>query len=376
MKFVIYVLIFFSLNKSFALEIDEKLTIRFLKVSNSKKTVLVNRGSEDGLVAGDHAKFFVTSGVVARGVVEKVSPSRSVWSLYRVVDAAEITDDKVLNLKIASPVKITEDPTKSMKDEPIPGGTEKMGLSEDSKSIPNEADQKELDDMGLEDKAPSKKIETSKKNKTEKGVGSIEETILPNSRLLTKNWEAWGTLYLNSLSGTVTSSDTTSIGSTASNASTIDFSAGIERYFFNTDTFLKDFSFSLFLHKRTIESGQDIKLSSNWFEIGGSASYHFLNSPASTNKLIGFGTLALGSGTAKVVETVIINSISTETPINGSSTFLSAGMGAKYILNNGFGVRALLDYYRSSESYSFPNDITVKSSISGPRIQFGVSYRF
>jgi len=28
-----------------------------LKVSNSKKTVLINRGAEDGLVVGDHAKF-------------------------------------------------------------------------------------------------------------------------------------------------------------------------------------------------------------------------------------------------------------------------------------------------------------------------------
>ena len=128
MRVLIVLLTLMNFSKTFALEIDEKLTIRFLKVSNSKKTILVNRGSEDGLVVGDHAKFFVTSGVVARGVVEKVSPSRSVWSLYRVVDPAEITDDKVLNLKIASAVKITEDPTKSMKDEPIPGGEEKMDV--------------------------------------------------------------------------------------------------------------------------------------------------------------------------------------------------------------------------------------------------------
>ena len=105
--------------------------MRFLKVSNSKKTILINRGAEDGLAIGDHAKFFITTGVIARGVVEKVSPSRSIWSLYRVVDPAEITDGKVLNLKIASPVKVTTDPSKSMKDEEVPAGTDKMNLSDD-----------------------------------------------------------------------------------------------------------------------------------------------------------------------------------------------------------------------------------------------------
>ena len=124
----------FALNavSAFALEIDEKLTLRFLKVSSTKKTVLINRGGEDGLVVGDHAKFFITAGVVARGVAEKVSPSRSVWSLYRIVDEAEITQDKVLNLKIASPVKITDDPSKSLKEEAIPSGNETMSVEENS----------------------------------------------------------------------------------------------------------------------------------------------------------------------------------------------------------------------------------------------------
>ena len=157
MKLILLLLTFISVNSGFALDIDEKLTIRFLKVSNSKKTILVNRGAEDGLVVGDHAKFFVTSGVIARGVVEKVSPSRSVWSLYRIVDPAEIADEKVLNLKIASPVKLTVDSTKSMKDESVPTGTEKMdvneGTTDKESSEASEADQKELEGMGLEEKA-------------------------------------------------------------------------------------------------------------------------------------------------------------------------------------------------------------------------------
>ena len=81
--------------------------MRIVKVSQSKKTILINRGVEDGLIKGDHAKFFLTVGVVARGVVVKVSPTRSVWSIYRLVNADYITDDQVMKLKITAPVKIT-----------------------------------------------------------------------------------------------------------------------------------------------------------------------------------------------------------------------------------------------------------------------------
>jgi hypothetical protein len=153
LKFL-FLLIPFTLSNLHALEIDEKLTLRFLKVSSTKKTVLINRGGEDGLVVGDHAKFFITAGVIARGVVEKVSPSRSVWSLYRVVDPTEIVEDKVLNLKISSPVRITSDPTKSLKEEPIPGGTEVMNTTDgeaESEENLNELNEVGPNDQGMED---------------------------------------------------------------------------------------------------------------------------------------------------------------------------------------------------------------------------------
>ena len=168
MKLKCFLLISLIISNLHALEIDEKLTLRFLKVSSTKKTILINRGGEDGLVVGDHAKFFITSGVIARGVVEKVSPSRSVWSLYRVVDSNEITDDKVLNLKISSPVKITSDPTKSLKEEPIPGGTEDLGSSEgEAESGENKNELNEVTPNGEfsmeSEELSDKDIESSKK---------------------------------------------------------------------------------------------------------------------------------------------------------------------------------------------------------------------
>ena len=49
--FILLLLSMFSMSL-FALEIDEKLTFRLLRSSSSKKTLLVNRGLEDGLTKG------------------------------------------------------------------------------------------------------------------------------------------------------------------------------------------------------------------------------------------------------------------------------------------------------------------------------------
>ena len=165
---IFFVLAGFVVKTLNALEIDEKLTLRFLKVSTSKKTVLINRGAEDGLVVGDHAKFYITSGIIARGVVEKVSPSRSIWSLYRVIEPNDIAEGKVLNLKIASPVKITTDSSKSIKEEAIPGSDKpseaesvksKNTAKENSKTI-DAQDMKELEELGA-------KTEEDTQSKTE-----------------------------------------------------------------------------------------------------------------------------------------------------------------------------------------------------------------
>jgi hypothetical protein len=383
MRVLLVILTFLSLNSVHALEIDEKLTLRFLKVSNSKKTVLINRGAEDGLAVGDHAKFFITSGVIARGLVEKFSPSRSIWSLYRVVEPTEITDGKVLNLKIASPVKITDDPSKSMKDEPIPGGSDKMGMNdgaveEGAASKINEDEQKELEGMGLEESAkPAKKETPAKSNKSNKSKESKEVSIMEDAPIrgganTSKNWEVWGTLYLNALSGTVDNGTTTTTAtSTETKSSSVDLSAGIERYFLASDSFLKNTSLTIFVHKRTLESGSTAKLSIDWFEYGGGVNYHFYNSAATTNNIIGFGGVNIGAGSA----TISATNNSVLDSIKGTNTFFSVGVGAKYVLTNGFGVRALFDYYSSNESYTV-DTVTSTRKLSGPRVLFGISYRF
>jgi hypothetical protein len=383
--FILPAVFAFNAPNVHALEIDEKLTLRFLNVSSTQKTVLINRGGEDGLVIGDHAKFFITAGVVARGVAEKVSPSRSVWSLYRIVDSTEIVKDKVLNLKIASPVKITEDPSKSLKEEVIPGGSESMNTedapaAENAEITASDEDRDELKGLGFEEDAevskpkPKASVKMTGKKGSARQVTVIDDYTPSYATNTSRTWEVWGTMYINSLSGTVDSASETE-DSTSASASTVDFSGGIEKYFVNYNNFLKEFSFLGFLHKKSVESGDTIKSKTDWLEYGVGINYHFYNSASAVNRLVGYGAVTLGKGTATLESKTVTNGVGDETTVEGTNTFFSAGLGAKYILSNGFGIRGILDYYSSSESYEYETS-TVTRTLAGPRIQFGLSYRF
>jgi outer membrane protein W len=379
-----------------ALEIDEKLTLRFLKVSNSKKTVLINRGAEDGLAVGEHAKFFITSGVIARGVVEKVSPSRSIWSLYRVVDSAEIVDGKVLNLKIASPVKITDDPSKSLKDEPIPGGSEKMDMNDPAESgkaddftLIDEADKKEMEGLGIDDETvPEKKAEkpsknSSKNKKRSDNIPVVNETV-SYDKFSDRNWEVFGTVYLTSLSGTTSDPIVTDASgntvTTDSSSTNIDFSLGIERYLTNLDSETwRNFSGQAFVRSQTVKSGSGTTVTSQYTDFGGGISYHFFNPPNAVNKFIGFGNASLGVG--KVSISTSNSTTGTSSDITGSDNFFSVGLGSKFYVSNGLGLRAMVDYYHNTESLEYPDTAaggarSVSTNLNGFRFQIGMSYRF
>lgn len=110
------ILTFFFLSFSaFGLENDKRLIIRLLGISSSKKTILINKGREEGIKIGDHAKFSnPVNGYFARGTVSRVSPTRSVWSLYRIIKPEALVENTVVTLKAASPVKLTRDESKAL----------------------------------------------------------------------------------------------------------------------------------------------------------------------------------------------------------------------------------------------------------------------
>jgi hypothetical protein len=114
-KTLIGLFLYISCTSSWALEDDRRMIVRILSVSSSKKTILINRGREEGVKMGDHAKISnPVDGYFARGVVSRVSPTRSVWSLYRIINPKPIIENAVITVKAASKVKLTRDESKAI----------------------------------------------------------------------------------------------------------------------------------------------------------------------------------------------------------------------------------------------------------------------
>ena len=354
-KKLISLFVFLAFSTSvFALDIDEKLTLRILKTSISKKTILINRGLEDGLVIGDHAKFFLTDGVIARGLVIKASPSRSVWSLYRIIRINEIADQRVVNLKIATPVKVTTDPTRSFNASPIISGREIM-VERSNGEI----------DLGSKDKQDLAAVNGR----------YVQEHKQYNTKVDTKkSWELVGFAGTQSLTAS-SSTGSTEVSTETTVSSTI-MGAGIEKYFPTMESsFARKFSFLTFFNRNSNSAdatGASASIVSMDFGIG--SFYHFLNLPFAINKFILFagGTMGLGK-----------QSLTTETPslsvtVSGTSNFFSAMGGVKYLMNSGLGFRAFGEFVKRGVTYKAETAGTVDSTESqtGFRFYAGIAYRW
>ncbi|PIP95665.1 MAG: hypothetical protein COW00_12305 [Bdellovibrio sp. CG12_big_fil_rev_8_21_14_0_65_39_13] len=368
MKKIIMTLSLFSLmvSAASALEIDEKLTGRLLKVSNSKKTVLVNRGLEDGLVVGDHAKFFLTTGVIARGELVKASPTRSVWALYRIVDSDQVFPEKVISLKISSPLKTTDDPTRVLTPDATDmqvrltrGDDSSLGVESEMVAERTDLSPDERDDMGTLSKTPLQKEVFD-----ESGM-SYERTL-----------EVFGLLHFNNFS---TSSDLGTNGTSTGQLANIDFSLGLEKYMkYDRRSFLSNLSVAIFLHNSSVQSNsvQGSQIQNSITEYGGMVNYHFNRPPLTFNTPVYFATFGLGVG--KASDTVSTDTVAaqSEATVNGTANFLFLGVGAKYFTKEGFGGRAILDYYTRSESYQYEDGENYTKKVAGPRFMVGLAYRW
>ncbi len=174
----------FSIELSHAaLDVDTKFTARLLGVSDTKRTLLVNRGSEHGLALQQHAKVSLPNGVVARAVVVRVAPSRSVWSVYRFYAKDSLTAKTVYTFKISSPIRLTTDESKAIgaladkvekKSEPIPQDPEAVKKQKviqrsimDSTKVVSQydnVDYSKLNDNGLTEQKKEEDIDWSALN--------------------------------------------------------------------------------------------------------------------------------------------------------------------------------------------------------------------
>ncbi|MBG08743.1 MAG: hypothetical protein CME68_08295 [Halobacteriovoraceae bacterium] len=129
-------LIFLIQKNSFSLEVDKKLMFSIINFSKTKRTLLINRGLENGLKKGDQAKFFLDSKrLVARAALIKASPTRSLWSVFKYRNKKMVKKGRVLNLIITKKVSLTNDITKKIfKSNVFSGKEDKIPVSKKLKS--------------------------------------------------------------------------------------------------------------------------------------------------------------------------------------------------------------------------------------------------
>lgn len=342
-----------------ALEVDEKLTVRIVKISESKKTVMLNRGTEDGLVEGDHAKFIVTAGIVARGVVVKVSPTRSVWSIYRLVNADFIANDSVMSIKMTPAVKITKDESQALVQEDTP--TKVASGDAATLGIP------------LADGAQDLSASAADTAVSNTDLKSLEDNDAPAS-IVERNMEIYGFLNLSALNGSTKDSTGNSSFSNSQAFQHIGF--GGEYYAQNERTWYSHLSAvaEIALMKENSQSynGGGITNDINEFSFG--ANWHPTKLPSVANEFIPYihGTFNLGT-----VKSTTKGGL--ESSANGTTNGFSIGGGYKFYTLRGFGARFLLDYYVRAEKYK-EDDSAVPTAfnktVSGPRLMFAFSYRF
>lgn len=224
-KWPIFLIFILLSQKTFGLGIERELIFQILSTSSSKRTALFNKGEEDGLKVGDQAKLYNKKGQpFAYAVVRKVSPGRSLWSVFKILTTVPMHKGNVAKLKIIPPVKLSEDSSKLILGEPTvsSGKLEKIPVvKEKSKSkitksrylqnIPSNKNYSSLNDLlpekrdpnidwsrlDLDDFGYSSKLKI-KKTKNKVDFGSLEEKPLTRKELQ-KRRDKFTRLYENKL---------------------------------------------------------------------------------------------------------------------------------------------------------------------------------
>ena len=84
----------------------QHIRARLMKLSTDKKVFLLNKGKEDGLVEKGHATFHTHEKKVFRAEILQLSPSRSIWQIYKLEDGSVLVENYALEVRSASAVTL------------------------------------------------------------------------------------------------------------------------------------------------------------------------------------------------------------------------------------------------------------------------------
>lgn len=350
-------------TSAFALEVDEKLTVRIIRTSESRKTIMINRGTEDGLVEGDHAKFIVTAGIVARAVCVRVSPTRSVWSVYRLVNADFIVNDSVMSIKISPPVKITKDESKAIVQEDTPTSISSGDPSQLGIPLADGANDLDKNAPLQDDAGDLRALE-----------GSNEPSIIPE-----KNIEVFGIL---NISGLTASTKTEGNDDTFNNSQSYHhIGIGGELYPRKEREWYSHFSLiaSANIMRNNSQGYNGASSTNDITEFSFGANWHPTKLPSATMTFIPYihASFNIGSVKSTIKPGQEASGTIDEMGANGSTQGFSIGAGYKFYTSKGFGARILLDYYMRNENYEEDDNANqFTKTVGGPRFMIGLGYRF
>ncbi len=357
MKFLVFLLIIFP-QLSLALEVDEKLTLRIVGTSETQKTILINRGLEDGLAKGDHAKFFVSSGVVGRGVCIKLSPTRSVWSIYRKVNNDFLRKDQVMKLKITPAVKITKD--------------ESRMLVEDDTSVTP----KDPRDLGIPLAEGADDIDA---NAPVRASGeSFDQGPVMVTSIAHRNKEIYGLVHYSSHSEKAFPDNNGD--EYIQDVSNLFLQIGGEWYFPQDTGWYSNLSFqgSFTVDRQAVMSHMGTYVNEKSSEFGIGVNMYPFAAPSNTYKVITYlnYTFSLGS-TNSTYSSGDEAATPIDTSLDASVLKNSFGLGFKYYTGGGYGARLLFSYDLRGDTYA-ADSLNVKWTKTrvGPRLLAGFSYRF
>lgn len=97
MPWLFYLLLLTFSHQSYSLITDEVLLVEIISIPMTQ-TLIINRGFEDDIVSGDHAKFTNSTGFVARAYCLESNGKFSAWKLYRVIGAEQLKLNKKILL--------------------------------------------------------------------------------------------------------------------------------------------------------------------------------------------------------------------------------------------------------------------------------------
>ncbi len=358
MKLLLVLLLITFSVLTHALEIDEKLTLRIVNTSESKKTILINRGVEDGIAQNDHAKFYVSSGVVARGVCIKLSPTRSVWSLYRLVNADFIRDEQVMKLKVTPAVKITKD--------------ESRMLVEDDTATNTVKDPR---DLGIPLAEGANDLTFDQNAKVARDMDFKEDVSL-----LAKNKEIYAMFSYSAATEKV--SPDNNLDEYTREVNNILFRAGGEWFFPREDAWYTRISFmaNFTMERKSIQAYQGAATEETNNEFGFGVNVFPFKRPSQTESLIHYFNYTFSLGTSSSsFQTGSEAGTGSEADdiVDGSVLANSFGYGMRYYTPSGYGARIEFSYYLRGETFAADSSNTtwIKTNI-GPRILMGISKRF